>query len=549
MSRLGRRRNRFSGLPHAVETVKTVQQPAPLGFTSLKRGVNERGAHERSFGSQKSGLSALLEPLSRKSDRPIFNFQFSIFNFQSPLRFSLLVLALGVLAVRLDAAAPARPTNAPPVKTGLDDLLQLFDGSSLHGRLRSMTTETGLRWQHPEARAPIDFRPTNVAWIRFDESEPAAPHSRPTARFRFANGDEVMGRLHSLDAQQVELETWFGDRLLARRTALESVRFLSGNFSVLYEGPTSLEGWQQGRDQSVWQYRSGAFSANGVGVLGRDFKLTNSVVIEFDLAWAAQFNLNVALYTSVFDRFDYTGSAYMFYLLPGYMSLQRLQGGGSSISIGQAQLPDMLQKTKAHVEIRISKPDATFGVWIDGNLVQRWKDNNGFVAKGSGLTFFSQSDGPSVKISNLIIAEWDGQFETEKEVTGPAAEDLVFFANRDKAAGNLLAVRDGKLSFVTGQTSLEVPLPRVSRLVLRLAEANKLPRSPWEIRAYFAGGGAVSFHLEQWDEAKVAGVSPNFGRLAFNPRSIRQLRFNLDRGESWAEKAAQSSEQLWDVEE
>jgi len=181
MSRLGRRRNRFSGLPHAVETVKTVQQPAPLGFTSLKRGVNERGAHERSFGSQKSGLSALLEPLSRKSDRPIFNFQFSIFNFQSPLRFSLLVLALGVLAVRLDAAAPARPTNAPPVKTGLDDLLQLFDGSSLHGRLRSMTTETGLRWQHPEARAPIDFRPTNVAWIRFDESEPAAPHSRPTA--------------------------------------------------------------------------------------------------------------------------------------------------------------------------------------------------------------------------------------------------------------------------------------------------------------------------------------------------------------------------------
>ena len=43
------------------------------------------------------------------------------------------------------------------------------------------------------------------------------------------------------------------------------------------------------------------------------------------------------------------------------------------------------------------------------------------------------------------------------------------------------------------------------------------------------GGGVVSFRLDEWGEREVAGVNPNFGRIAFNPNSIRQLQFNLGR--------------------
>lgn len=466
-----------------------------------------------------------------------------------------MLLSLGWLLLTLSGSpAFAQTTSAAPNplvsrRSGFDDLLQFFDGSLLHGRLRSMNTDIGVRWEHPEARQPIDFKPTNIAWIRFEESEPIISRTRPGCRIRFANGDEVLGNLLSLDGQHVELETWFGDRLVAQRSALQALRFLSGNFAVLYDGPTGLDGWRVGRDQSVWQYRSGTLTATGIGVLGRDFGMTNSATIEFDLAWSGQFSLNLALYTSVFDRFDYSGSAYICYLVPGYLSVQRLQGGGGSINLGQTQLPDLMEKHRAHVEIRVSRPDATIGVWIDGNLVGRWRDNGGFVAKGSGVTFFSQMDGTTLHLSNLVIAEWDGQFETEKESDAPTKDDLVFFANRDKAAGNLLAIRAGKLAFASAQTSFDVPLERVSRVLLRQSETNSLPRSPWEIRAYFAGGGAVSFQLEKWDREKVTGTSANFGQLAFNPRSIRQLRFNLGRGEMLGERSEAPEDELWEVEE
>lgn len=459
------------------------------------------------------------------------------------------VLAWLVGAVGARAAEAAPSSGPPPAARGFDDLLQLFDGSSLHGRLRSMDQTRGVRWEHPDAHQPIDFLPANIAWIRFDESQPVVQRQRPSCRFRFANGDELLGNLLALDERRVELETWFGDRLVAERQALRSMRFLAGNFAILYDGPTGPEGWQFGREPSTWKYRSGTFTAQGVGTMGRDMQMTNSAIIEFDLAWSRQFSLNLALYTSVFDRFDYRNSAYILYLVPGYVSVQRLQGGAGAVSLGQAALPELQDRNRAHFEIRVSKPDATIGLWIDGNFVQRWQDNAGFAPQGSGLTFISQLDGSNLRLSNLFVAEWDGQFDIENDPPPQENEDLIFFANRDRATGALRGVRDGKLFFDALETHFEVPLARVTRILLRELPAAQRTRGPWEMRAYFAGGGAVSFQLEKWDAQGVTGTSANFGHLAFNPRSIRQLRFNLDRGETHGEPQLAPAELDWEFEE
>src|SRR5512133_734313 len=75
-------------------------------------------------------------------------------------------------------AAPAREGSAPlrsdPALAG--DILQFLDGSSLHGRLRSISTDQGVGWAHPDAKHVIQFRQTNLAWIRF-----AAPQAVLTA--------------------------------------------------------------------------------------------------------------------------------------------------------------------------------------------------------------------------------------------------------------------------------------------------------------------------------------------------------------------------------
>ena len=79
------------------------------------------------------------------------------------------------------------------------------------------------------------------------------------------------------------------------------------------------------------------------------------------------------------------------------------------------------------------------------------------------------------------------------------------------------------------QTTLEVPMQRVSQIVLGRTNASANAFGPWEVRAHVAGGGTVAFELEKWAPDEVSGTSAVFGRLALAPQSIRQLQFNFQK--------------------
>jgi len=271
--------------------------------------------------------------------------------------------------------------------------------------------------------------------------------------------------------------------------------------------------------------------------------------VAFDLAWTSQFSLSIALYASVFDRLDYSANSYHIYLAPGFVSAQRVIAGRGSATLGQAQLPSLLSASKAHLEIRIDKEEGSVAIWLDGALVQRWKDDIGGSGHGTGIALYSQMDGPVIRLSNLIIAEGTGQLENLEETKAPVKEDIVHFVNHDKAVGVLQGIQDGKLTFVAPQAQFQVPLQRATQIVFRDATSRGTPRSPWEVRAYLAGGGALSFLLDHWDDRQVTGTSANFGRLAFSPRSIRQLQFNLDRREILADSRDDAIDDLLEMKD
>ena len=273
---------------------------------------------------------------------------------------------------------------------GRDSLIRFMDGSMLHGELQQVSLQQGIRWAHTDMANPVDFRPDNLAWIRFEGARPVKRNNEPTVHIRFHNGDEVLGNLIGLDEQRVHFSTWFNEQLFAPRDVLRSLAFLSPGFRILYEGPTSMNGWKIGRDPKAWKYRDGVLISEGVGVLGRDFDLSGSSRIEFDLQWNGTFSLIVPVYTSALDRFDYRSNSYMFYISRGYVSLQRVQNGAGVRNLGQGQIPKMQTKNRVKIEIRINKEKAEMEMYIDGELVRKWKDAKGFAATGSGISFFSQ---------------------------------------------------------------------------------------------------------------------------------------------------------------
>ena len=428
------------------------------------------------------------------------------------------------------------------------DLLQFVDGSALHGKLRSMNVDEGVGWEHPDAKDLVKFKPSNIAWIRFAKPKPVAAGSEPGCRFRFHNGDEVFGNLTAMRDDQLELDTWFGGSLQTPREALQSITFLSKGFSVLYEGPASPEGWVHGRTDRGWEYRDGSLVATSAGTLGRDFGLTGSSSVAFDLAWNGHFSLILALYTPVLDRFDYSSSSYMFYLSPGYVSLQRVQGGAGAMNLGQTAIAEMSRKNRLHLEIRANKEDNTLALLVDDRLVQRWKDNAGFVGQGSGIVFFAQLDGPSIRVSNLKVAQWEGSSSLDALTNSPTKEDVVYLVNRDKVTGRLEGLRDGALSVAANQTTLEIPLSRVSQISLASAADNTPAIDPWQVRAYLAGGGAVSFALGEWGDGQVTGKSGNFGQIELEPQFIRQLQFNLHRPQFGGIEMEIMDKDIWDLE-
>ena len=425
--------------------------------------------------------------------------------------------------------AGANPADAPTAsQEAAVDVLQLLDGSLLHGRLQNADATTGLQWAHSDARQPLKFRPENLESIRFDAARAVSSAVNADCRFRFRNGDDLFGSLKSLDADSAILETWFGKNMTVPRASLESVAFLSKSFKLLYEGPGSGDGWHFGRGSRAWEYRDGALVGRGVGTVGRDLKLPGSMSLEFDVSWTGPFGLIIQTSTEHVDRIDYSSSSYMFHMNQISMGLQRVHSDMGVMNLGRpAPIPNPNKKSNYHVEIRANKEEATLAVLVDGVLLQKWKDEAGFNARGSSVVFFTQHEGPTIKITNIKVSEWDGKFEDERPAESGTTDDILRLANRDRVAGKVGALRDGKLTVKAAETELEIPMQRVTQIFFAQNITEKTEQHPWEARAHFASGEKLSFQMDKWTAEAVTGRSAVLGEVSFSPHSVRLLQFNL----------------------
>src|SRR6185369_5248305 len=120
------------------------------------------------------------------------------------------------------------------------DVIHFFDGSVLHGSLKSIDETHGVSWEHDAARKLIQIKPTNLDTIQLKDPQPASTNFKASCSFRFRNGDEVSGNLVSLDANQLALNTWFGSDFKIPRDSVRSIAF--GTRAVIYEGPRGLDG-------------------------------------------------------------------------------------------------------------------------------------------------------------------------------------------------------------------------------------------------------------------------------------------------------------------
>ncbi len=407
----------------------------------------------------------------------------------------------------------------------------LLDGSLLHGELRSLSLEEGLVWEHPHALEPFGLPLDRLDSIRFPPRQDWRGGEAAQCRFRFVNGDEIYGRLLSMDRHRLELECHFGGPFRADRSQVESLTFLLNGYRVLYEGPNSLEEWTRGQSPNDWTYWDGALCAENRGIIGRHMGLEDSASLSFDLEWQDSFYLTVILHTSSVDRHDYQSGAYLFSLRPGSVSLQRIQPGSGTVQLGSESLDVMSRTRKARFEMRTHRQSATFALLADGRPAASWKDPRGFVATGDGVVFslWGSNSRSKVSLSRILVTEWDGAPEAlpEEEASGP--DKGLLLVNQDRPSGQVLDMEEGRLRFhLRGRKEVAIPMERIRRIQLNPPRDPPPSPEPGSVRIGISGGGRLTLSLEELDRRRVRGHNRTFGPVAIETGHIRLMELNLD---------------------
>ncbi|MBM3833991.1 MAG: hypothetical protein FJ403_12125 [Verrucomicrobia bacterium] len=462
-----------------------------------------------------------------------------------------LVLIAASLSARLSLAQDQpQPTAVPlpatqALKTASKDKILFRNGDLLTGNLELVDPAQEVRWRHADAFEPIEFKPETVAEIQFGYRDQPKTNSAATniCQVRLTNQDELSGSLLSSDSERIVLETWYAGRIEIPRKMVQFIMPKIEEGPLLFAGPEGLEEWTIGQvnsvpDAGVWKYKDGAFYATRSASVARDLKLPDVAKIECDLTWKGVLYMAIALYTDYLHPVNLqskeTGPEF-----GGFYSLQLRHYIADLLPVtkkepirylGQAPIPTVSQKNKIHLDIRVNKPKRTIALLVDGVLVKQWIETEDFVGQGTGVRFVHQGHG-AIKLSNIRVSQWNGQFEEKPSPTPNSKDDIARLQNGDRAVGQLQAIRDGKVTFAPAAGApLDIPLNRVKVLEFASLKADRANEDNADIKATFRSGGSIALRLEKWSEGEVIGTSPNFGRITLNPLAFERVQFNLKPG-------------------
>ena len=144
-------------------------------------------------------------------------------------------------------------------------------------------------------------------------------------------------------------------------------------------------------------------------MVGRNFGLSGSCTMEFDLTWGGYLGLAIAVYTEAPDRLDFNSSSYLLQFSRGLVVLQRLRATAVPHNLGTSPLvPALATPGTAHLALQFNKDESEMELFVNGALVKRWKDEDGFSVTGSCIVLEQTIPTYPARVSNMRVASWKG---------------------------------------------------------------------------------------------------------------------------------------------
>lgn len=420
------------------------------------------------------------------------------------------------LAIAWISATSAMAAAEPP------DLLRFTNGDQLHGTFLGIKEGLLTVWKRDDLAAPVDFQSTQVRHVVLRGGRAEKPLTS-LSNISLVNGDSLAGSIVGMDAELITLETSYAGVLRVPRSHVSMLAPSPLGGRIHYHGPFREDEWRmmhatqpdglppldasQDQDGAVgrWVFSGSAWywpSKKAGTALLRDDAMPDRAVLRFDLSWKNRLSIAIGFHADFakakipeeggenmkprdprrFAPGDSSilpllfGNSYVLQLFSSHMMLFRTsvdeEGAPQIEQVRIVGNPVRLGDTgKAAVELRSSRLSGEISLFINEEFVAQWSEAAGgvrdqvhYAGRGRGFGFVVQTEDAPVKISDVMVAEWNGMPDSARSLQVDG-QDIVLLANgTDRFSGKVAALEDGKLLMDARYGRFQFPLDDVAEV-------------------------------------------------------------------------------------
>jgi len=481
------------------------------------------------------------------------------------------------------AVTPAAFSEDPP-----EDLLRFTNGDQIHGHFSGLDDRGRILWKRSDVEDTVEFEPQKLRQIVLRGGRPARGIDS-VAHARLIGGDRIPGTIVSLDSDTLVLDTALAGQLALPRNRIDVLAPQPFGGRVHYAGPFNPDGWrildspptdddaekpeEEGDEppEEPWQIaRTAWYSGENVTgrALVRDTGMEDASVLRFRLAWRNQLALSVGFHADFAeppkeeeeDKDDAVaararrgtlalpyrfGSSYVLSLHSHYAMMyrcgfdedgkpftRRMQNSSNSFRLPQVG--------DSAVEIRCDRRSGRILLFVDGEFAMQWDESDdGYVGTGKGFGFLVNSSGSQIRLSDIMVAEWNGMVDSARSMESPDRDVVLLTNGTDRFSGKVSAVREDHLELASSYADMKIPLSRVAEIHFARETLAELPEAKADemvIHSYPVG--RISGSPLRSGEGQIILKSPHVGEIAVELDYAALL--DLQPGNSFVDE--------WDIE-
>jgi hypothetical protein len=399
-----------------------------------------------------------------------------------------------------------------------DDLLNFVNGDQLHGHFNGIAADSSLLWKRDDVGGDVKFKPSELRRVVLRGGDPLNS-LRSFSHIGTVNGDRIPGQIRELDDKRVLIDTEYAGVLEFPRDQVGLLAPSPLGGRVLYQGPFDPEQWsmididhpdgipappKEGeKADSIprWKHAGSAWywKNNQTGTaLARKTGMPERSILKFEIAWKNRLSLAIGFHSD-FKRPENMkeddqeglalpnggrsvylpgifGNAYVLHLYSNYVMLyrtsfdeagrarlDRVQTSNSSLRLGDSG--------KAAVEIRCNRLTGEIILFVDGDFVAQWSELEGvldggigYAGKGDGFGFVAQSEDTAVRISEVLVAEWNGMPDSARSMQVDDTDIVLLSNGTDRFSGKVTGFHDGMLKLEGRFGDFEFPIAEIAEV-------------------------------------------------------------------------------------